>query len=107
MKEYPITSGAILQRKVAAVHAVSDVSFSVPAGTTFGLVGESGCGKTTIGKMIVALERPNSGAVTLGGVDVSKLRGGESAAQAPRPAAHVPGSALLAGPEDAGRHDHR
>jgi oligopeptide/dipeptide ABC transporter ATP-binding protein len=77
VKEYPVTSGAILRRKVAAVHAVSDVSFSVPAGTTFGLVGESGCGKTTIGKMIVALERPNSGAVTLGGVDVSKLHGGE------------------------------
>jgi len=77
VKEFPITAGAILQRKVAAVHAVSDVSFSVPAGTTFGLVGESGCGKTTIGKIIVALERPNSGAVTLGGVDVSKLRGGE------------------------------
>jgi peptide/nickel transport system ATP-binding protein len=77
VKEFPVTSGVILQRKVAAVHAVSDVSFSVPAGTTFGLVGESGCGKTTIGKMIVALERPSSGAVTLGGVDVSKLRGGE------------------------------
>jgi oligopeptide/dipeptide ABC transporter ATP-binding protein len=77
VKEYPVTSGAILQRRVAAVHAVSDVSFSVPAGTTFGLVGESGCGKTTIGKMIVALERPSSGAVTLGGVDVSKLRRGE------------------------------
>ena len=77
VKEYPITSGAVLRRKVAAVHAVSDVSFSVPAGTTFGLVGESGCGKTTIGKVIVALERPNSGAVTLGGVDVSKLHGSE------------------------------
>jgi oligopeptide/dipeptide ABC transporter ATP-binding protein len=77
VKEYPVTSGAVLRRKVAAVHAVSDVSFSVPAGTTFGLVGESGCGKTTIGKMIVALERPNSGAVTLGGVDVSKLHGSE------------------------------
>jgi oligopeptide/dipeptide ABC transporter ATP-binding protein len=77
VKEYPVTAGAVLRRKVAAVHAVSDVSFSVPAGTTFGLVGESGCGKTTIGKVIVALERPNSGAVTLGGVDVSKLHGGE------------------------------
>ena len=76
MKEFPITSG-VLQRKVGAVHAVSDVSFSVPAGTTFGLVGESGCGKTTIGKVIVALEKPNSGAVTLGGMNVSKLRGGE------------------------------
>jgi oligopeptide/dipeptide ABC transporter ATP-binding protein len=77
VKEFPITSGAILQRKVSSVKAVSDVSFSVPAGTTFGLVGESGCGKTTIGKMIVALEKPNSGEVTLGGLNVSRLRGGE------------------------------
>ena len=77
--------GAILRRKVAAVHAVSDVSFSVPAGTTFGLVGESGCGKTTIGKMIVALERPNSGAVTLGGVDTNELSSKTMEAR------HVPG----------------
>jgi peptide/nickel transport system ATP-binding protein len=76
VKEFPVTSG-ILQRTVASVKAVSDVSFSVPTGTTFGLVGESGCGKTTIGKVIVALERPNSGTVTLSGVDVSKLRGAE------------------------------
>jgi len=76
VKEFPVTSG-IMQRRVAAVHAVSDVSFSVPAGTTFGLVGESGCGKTTIGKLIVALEKPNSGSITLAGVDVSKLHGGE------------------------------
>jgi len=75
VKEFPVTSGAVLQRKVGAVHAVSDVSFAVPAGTTFGLVGESGCGKTTIGKMIVALERPNSGAISLGDLDVTKLRG--------------------------------
>ena len=77
VKEFPITSGAILQRKVASVKAVSDVSFAVPAGTTFGLVGESGCGKTTIGKLIVALEKPNSGAITVNGEDVSKLHGGD------------------------------
>ena len=76
VKEFPITSG-VLQRQVGSVKAVSDVSFSVPAGTTFGLVGESGCGKTTIGRMIVALEKPNSGAITLGGMNVSKLRGTE------------------------------
>jgi oligopeptide/dipeptide ABC transporter ATP-binding protein len=77
VKEYPVTSGAILQRKVGAVHAVSDVSFSVPAGTTFGLVGESGCGKTTIGKMIVALEKPNAGSIMLGDMDVTRLSGGD------------------------------
>jgi peptide/nickel transport system ATP-binding protein len=76
VKEFPITSG-VIQRKVGSVHAVSDVTFSVPAGTTFGLVGESGCGKTTIGKVIVALEKPNSGTVTLGDVNVSSLRGAE------------------------------
>ncbi|HLH83730.1 MAG TPA: ABC transporter ATP-binding protein [Trebonia sp.] len=77
VKEFPVTSGAILQRKRGAVHAVSDVSFSVPAGTTFGLVGESGCGKTTIGKMIVALEKPDSGTITLADMDVTRLRGAE------------------------------
>ncbi len=77
VKEFAIRSGAILQRKVGAVHAVSDVTFAVPAGTTFGLVGESGCGKTTIGKMIVALEKPDSGTIMLGDVDVTKLHGTE------------------------------
>jgi peptide/nickel transport system ATP-binding protein len=77
VKEFPVRSGAILQRTVGAVHAVSDVSFRVPAGSTFGLVGESGCGKTTIGKMIVALERPNSGSIALGDVDVTRLRGSD------------------------------
>ncbi len=77
VKEYPVTAGAILQRKAGAVHAVSDVSFTVNAGETFGLVGESGCGKTTIGKLIVALEKPNSGSILLAGRDISALRGNE------------------------------
>jgi len=77
VKEFPVRSGAILQRKVGAVHAVSDVSFSVEAGTTFGLVGESGCGKTTIGKLIVALEQADSGSIALGDVDVTALRGSD------------------------------
>ena len=77
VKEFPVTAGAILQRRVASVHAVSNVSFTVPAGETFGLVGESGCGKTTIGRVVVALERPDSGAVLLSGRDVSALSGGD------------------------------
>ncbi len=75
VKEYPVTAGAVLQRKVGSVKAVSGVSFTVEAGQTFGLVGESGCGKTTIGKVVVALEKPNSGGVLLGGQDVSSMHG--------------------------------
>jgi oligopeptide/dipeptide ABC transporter ATP-binding protein len=77
VKEFPVTAGAILQRQVASVHAVSSVSFTVTAGETFGLVGESGCGKTTIGRVVVALERPNSGTVLLDGQSVFALGRGE------------------------------
>ncbi|HTB08451.1 MAG TPA: ABC transporter ATP-binding protein [Acidimicrobiales bacterium] len=62
VKEYPI-KGGLVRHKVGAVHAVSDVSFSIYEGETFGLVGESGCGKTTIGRMLVGLETVTAGAV--------------------------------------------
>jgi oligopeptide/dipeptide ABC transporter ATP-binding protein len=74
VKEYPITHG-VMQRRLGAVQAVSGVSFSVRAGETFGLVGESGCGKTTIGKLVVALEKPDSGTVSLDGRPISGLSG--------------------------------
>ena len=77
VKEFPVTAGAILQRRVASVHAVSNVSFTVQAGETFGLVGESGCGKTTIGRVVVALERPDSGHVLLAGQNISALAKGD------------------------------
>ena len=73
VKEFPVTAGAVLQRKIGSVKAVSDVSFSVREGETFGLVGESGCGKTTIGRLVVALEKPTSGAIRFDGQDVTKL----------------------------------
>lgn len=62
VKEFAIKSG-LVRHKVGAIHAVSDVSFSIKEGETFGLVGESGCGKTTIGRMVVGLELPTSGEI--------------------------------------------
>jgi peptide/nickel transport system ATP-binding protein len=74
VKEFPITRG-VLQRRVGSVKAVSDVSFEVSRGETFGLVGESGCGKTTLGRLIVALDKPDSGSIRFDGVEVSRLTG--------------------------------
>jgi peptide/nickel transport system ATP-binding protein len=73
VKSFTVTAGAVLQRKVGQVSAVADVSFAVPVGSTFGLVGESGCGKTTIGRLIVGLEKPNSGQIVIGGRDLASL----------------------------------
>jgi oligopeptide/dipeptide ABC transporter ATP-binding protein len=75
VREYPVTAGAILQRRVNSVKAVSGVSFAVGRGETFGLVGESGCGKTTLGKLVIGLEKPDSGTITLAGTDIASLRG--------------------------------
>jgi peptide/nickel transport system ATP-binding protein len=75
VKEFPVTSGAVLRRAVGTVKAVSDVTLTIRRGGTLGLVGESGCGKTTIGRMIVALERPTSGRVLFEGQDLSRLSG--------------------------------
>ncbi len=73
VKDFPVTAGAIMQRKVGSVSAVADVSFDVPRGKTFGMVGESGCGKTTIGRLIVGLENANAGSIVFDGEDLTKL----------------------------------
>ncbi len=73
VKTFAVTAGAVLQRKIGEVSAVADVSFAIPAGQTFGMVGESGCGKTTIGRLIVGLERADSGAIVLDGQNLAKL----------------------------------
>ena len=70
VKHFPI-HGGLLQRQVGAVKAVDGVSFSIAKGETLGLVGESGCGKTTVGRTMLRLIEPTSGSVHIGGADVS------------------------------------
>jgi oligopeptide transport system ATP-binding protein len=72
---FPLTKGIILQRRVGAVRAVDGVSFTIRRGETLGLVGESGCGKSTTGRAILQLYRPTSGEVYFEGVDLTKLKG--------------------------------
>jgi peptide/nickel transport system ATP-binding protein len=73
VKNFAVTAGAVLQRKIGEVSAVADVSFSILPGQTFGMVGESGCGKTTVGRLIAGLERADSGAIMLDGKDLARL----------------------------------
>jgi oligopeptide transport system ATP-binding protein len=74
VKHFPIYRG-VIQRQVGAVRAVDGVTFDVYKGETLGLVGESGCGKSTTGRTILQLYRPTSGSVHYGGVDLVKLKG--------------------------------
>jgi peptide/nickel transport system ATP-binding protein len=73
VKYYPIKSG-VLQRTVGQVKAVDDVSFTIKKGETFGLVGESGCGKTTIGRTILRLTEPTSGKAIMDGMDLFEMQ---------------------------------
>ncbi len=72
---FPLTRGIIFQRQVGAVKAVDGVSFSVRQGETLGLVGESGCGKSTTGRAVLQLYKPTEGTVTFKGQELTKLNG--------------------------------
>ena len=70
---FPVTEGVIVQKTVAHVKAVDGVSFDINRGETLGLVGESGCGKTTVGRCILQLERPTAGEIMFDGRDLTQL----------------------------------
>ena len=77
VKHYPITSGILFRRQIGAVRAVDGVSFSVQAGRTLALVGESGCGKSTTARTILRLVEPTSGEIVFRGKDVARAGGCE------------------------------
>ena len=77
VKHFPITQGILVQKQIGAVHAVDGISFDVYPGETLGLVGESGCGKSTTGRTVIQLFRPTSGSVHFEGIDLVNLKGEE------------------------------
>ncbi|MGQ9682964.1 MAG: ABC transporter ATP-binding protein [Anaerolineae bacterium] len=72
---FPITRGIVVQRRVGNIKAVDGLSFSIRKGETLGLVGESGCGKSTAGRAILQLYRPTTGEVLFDGADLTRLKG--------------------------------
>jgi len=74
-KYFPVVRGLVFSKAVGWIKAVDNVSFSIKEGETFGLVGESGCGKSTVSKIILLLEKPTSGSVLFHGAQVSGFQG--------------------------------
>jgi oligopeptide/dipeptide ABC transporter ATP-binding protein len=74
-KYFPVSTGGLTHRRVAWVKAVEDIDFAIFPGETLGLIGESGCGKTTTAKLILLQERPTSGAIRFEGEEIQTLRG--------------------------------
>lgn len=74
IKHYPVKNTSLRRREKQFVHAVDDVSFDLPEGQTLGLVGESGCGKSTVGRLLVGIEKPTGGEVLYRGRQLTEIR---------------------------------
>ena len=84
VKHFPITQGIIFQRQVGAVKAVDDISFDVKRGETLGIVGETGCGKSTTARLLVRLLDPTSGQIMFEGQDIASAQKDDAEGAAPR-----------------------
>jgi oligopeptide/dipeptide ABC transporter ATP-binding protein len=76
-KHYPMQAGGWLRRQTRFLHAVDNVSLTITQGETLGLVGESGCGKSTFGRLLIRLIEPTAGSVRFDGTDITRLHGAE------------------------------
>ena len=89
---FPISEGVVISRRIGEVKAVDGVDFAINRGETLGLVGESGCGKTTTGRCILRLERPTAGQILFDGRDISRMARQELVGAAAAHAGDLPGS---------------
>jgi oligopeptide transport system ATP-binding protein len=74
-KHFPVERGIVFRRRIAEVHAADEVSFEIASGETLGLVGESGCGKTTVARLLMRLVDVDAGTIELGGEDITNVSG--------------------------------
>jgi oligopeptide/dipeptide ABC transporter ATP-binding protein len=77
VKHFPILTGTFFARPSGAVHAVDDITFAIPHSQTVGLVGESGCGKSTVGRLLLRLLEPTAGAISFDGQEITQASAGE------------------------------
>ena len=105
-KAFPL-KGGLLGRQTGSVHAVDGVDFHIDRGETLGLVGESGCGKSTTGRCVLRLIEPTSGEISFEGKDVQRAGRRRAARAAPRHPDHLPGPLRVAQPAHDRRRDRR
>ena len=106
VKHFPVKKG-LLQRTVGQVHAVDGMSFDIAEGETLGLVGESGCGKSTAGKTILKLIDPTAGEIRINGERIDALSRRRHAALSTPDAGGLPGPVFLAQPAPQDPRHHR